>query len=238
MKINRSWRYRAVIIFLTTIGTMACASYPSGPREPQPQADHYEVTEDGFLDVPVEEGILINDKPREGTRNFLLTLGQVTTEGGGVVDLAENGSFTYKPATDFFGTDRLAYTIENEKGKTSDSQITFSVSALPDPPKPVDDRREISEGEPITIDVLANDVEPDGEAMSLVEIGQPISGMAALTADGQVTYTPEPNHSGDIEFFYMVSDVNGETAAGWVFISIINVDNGIEVQPDTIERIQ
>ncbi|MGD9210929.1 MAG: Ig-like domain-containing protein, partial [Desulfobacteraceae bacterium] len=238
MKMYQNRTYRFILIFLISISTMACASYPSGPRSPQPEDDQYSLEEDGYLDVPVEEGILINDKPREGTLNILMTLGEVTTDNGGVINLADDGSFTYKPATDFNGTDHVTYTIKNEKGKSSQGNITFSVSSLPDSPKPVDDHREITEGQPITIDVLANDVEPDGEAMKLVELGEPISGTAEMTADGQVVYTPDPNHSGDVEFYYIVSDVNGLEAAGWVFVSIINVDNGIDAQPDTMTTVE
>ena len=97
--------FNITIALLSLLVLMACASYPNDPRSPQSGQDTYTVEEDGFLSVPLENGILINDKPREGARIFLRTTGEQETEAGGLMVLAEDGSFTYEPAEDFFGND-------------------------------------------------------------------------------------------------------------------------------------
>ncbi len=229
---------RLTLISLLFFGIVGCASYPSGPREPQPGDDSYSIEEDELLTVPAEEGILINDIPGEGTKNILLTVGEVGSDAGGTFNFSGDGSFTYKPATDFNGKDELIYTVKNEKGKKSDALVTISVAPLPDPPKPVEDRREITEGQPVTIDALENDVEPDGQTMHIIDVTAPISGSAVLTADGQIVYTPDTDHSGEVKFSYTVVDSDGEEAAGWIYISISNVDNGIEAQPDTFSAVE
>ncbi|MGD9211056.1 MAG: Ig-like domain-containing protein, partial [Desulfobacteraceae bacterium] len=222
-----------VILFLVVFGTFACASYPDDPRNPQTGDDTYTVKEDGFLTIPVEDGILVNDLPKEGTQSFLLTVGELQTDNGGQVVMEEDGSFTYEPADNFYGTDQLIYTIKNEKNKSSDGLLAITVTPENDAPQPVNDNQVISVGQVANIDVLANDVEPDGDEMTIAEVGE--VGFGSVTIENnQLFYTPQANHSGDVSFSYTVADSANTQAKAWVFLTLTDANNGIDVQPDTI----
>lgn len=231
--LRQNWIHRLSLFIVIIFGTAACAGYPSGPNNPEPGDDAYTVAEDGFLPVGAEDGILANDQPKEGTENILTTVGKFETEGGGQLDLTEDGSFTYEPKANFNGQDHFTYTIKNEKGKSSDGMMTITVTAVNDIPQPVDDHQEISVNHVSIIDVLANDVEPDGGTLQISEVGTPDSGTVTIQ-NNQLVYTPATNHSGVVSFKYTVADGEGETADAWVYLTITDVNNGIILQPDTI----
>ena len=70
----------------------------------------------------------------------------------------------------------------------------------------------------MTIAVLANDRDDDGDARALVEASAPAHGTARLTDAGAVEYTPAPDYHGSDRFTYVVGDGSGLTApadCGW-----------------------
>lgn len=66
-------------------------------------------------------------------------------------------------------------------------------------------------GNPVTIDVVSNDVDTDGILdFSTVSIAaQPASGSVVSLGDGRVTYTPDPAFSGVVTFSYTIADNEG-----------------------------
>jgi hypothetical protein len=232
MMLRQNWIHRLVLFIAIIFGIGACAGYPSDPRNPEPGDDTYTVDEDDFLPVDAEDGILANDQPKEGPNTILETVGKFITEGGGKLDLADDGSFTYEPKANFNGQDHFTYTIKNDKGKSSDGVMNITVTAVNDPPQPVNDEQDISINQPSTIDVLRNDVDPDGDPLQISNVGDPNSGTVA-NQDNQLVYTPASNHSGVVAFTYTVTD-GKETADASVLLTPSDANNGITLEPDTI----
>ncbi|WP_200832439.1 Ig-like domain-containing protein, partial [Cognatazoarcus halotolerans] len=85
-----------------------------------------------------------------------------------------------------------------------------------DAPIAQDDVATTAEDTPVIIDVLGNDSDPDGDTLTITEVGgQPISvgnpvtipeGSVALNPDGTLTFTPNPNFNGPVSFDYTVTD--------------------------------
>ena len=78
------------------------------------------------------------------------------------------------------------------------------------PPTAEDDNDEMSvaENDSITIDVIANDNDVDGNldpTTVTVESG-PTDGVTSVEAGGSITYTPDTGFSGDDTFTYQVCD--------------------------------
>jgi hypothetical protein len=68
------------------------------------------------------------------------------------------------------------------------------------------------QGQPLTLDVLANDTPPaSGAPVSLVEVTRifPPEAMVAYQADGTATYTPPAGYSGEGGFVYRSRDTDG-----------------------------
>lgn len=80
-------------------------------------------------------------------------------------------------------------------------------------PVPQDDSVSVAQDRSATIEVLANDSDPDGNPLTVVAVGAAAHGMAAI-AGNSVTYTPAPGYVGDDQFSYTVDDgAGGRTSA-------------------------
>lgn len=73
--------------------------------------------------------------------------------------------------------------------------------------------------------ILANDYDPDGDALSISSYGVPNKGILALNPDGSFTYTPEPNYHGTDSFAYTTSDGNERFDTATVTITVNPVND-------------
>lgn len=80
-----------------------------------------------------------------------------------------------------------------------------------EPPLAQDDIVETQAGTTVIVDVLQNDVDPDGaiDPTTLTIVDLPLHGSVELVGDGQVAYTPDPGFTGFDVFTYSVSDDTG-----------------------------
>jgi hypothetical protein len=74
---------------------------------------------------------------------------------------------------------------------------------------------------PVTIKVLANDSDPDGDQLEVVRVTQGADGEVALNRDGTVTYTPEEGFDGTDNFTYTIDDDHGGRATGTVTVTVL-----------------
>ena len=88
------------------------------------------------------------------------------------------------------------------------------------PPTPANDSVIVNPGQATTINVLANDTDPAGYALSVIAITQPTHGTAVLNTDGTITYTPASGYTGADGFSYTVSDGHGGTASALVSLTV------------------
>ena len=86
-------------------------------------------------------------------------------------------------------------------------------------PNTLADNAATPRGKAITINVLANDSDPNGDALTVTAVSRPQFG--AATTNGQtVTYTPNVGFAGQDSFSYFVSDGHGNTTAGSVTVIV------------------
>ena len=74
---------------------------------------------------------------------------------------------------------------------------------------------------PVTIEVLANDSDPDGDPLDVVSVTQGANGEVALNDDGTVTYTPAAGFDGTDSFTYTIDDDHGGQATGTVTVTVL-----------------
>jgi outer membrane protein OmpA-like peptidoglycan-associated protein len=87
------------------------------------------------------------------------------------------------------------------------------------PPIAVSDAAVVVQGASITIPVLANDSDPDGDVLELVVVSAAPNGSAVANADGTITYTPNAAFVGADTFTYTIRDPEGQTAAATVTVT-------------------
>jgi hypothetical protein len=81
------------------------------------------------------------------------------------------------------------------------------------PPDAVDDTAATTSSTPVTINVLANDTDPEEDTLSVTSVGDPPNGTAVRNADNTVTYTSDNNFTGNDSFTYTISDGRGSDTA-------------------------
>ncbi|HET7843836.1 MAG TPA: Ig-like domain-containing protein [Xanthomonadales bacterium] len=92
----------------------------------------------------------------------------------------------------------------------------------------------------VTIAVLANDTDPDGDALSITSVTTPANGTAVATGTS-IAYTPRAGFTGTDTFSYTVSDGRGGTATATVTVTVtaplnnppVAVDDFVEINANT-----
>lgn len=69
--------------------------------------------------------------------------------------------------------------------------------------------------------VLGNDIDPDGDPMTVTLVGQPTRGSVIMQPSGAFTYAPAPGTTGLDTFTYRAADGFGGTATATVSISVV-----------------
>jgi hypothetical protein len=78
-------------------------------------------------------------------------------------------------------------------------------------------------GQSVVVNVLANDSDPDGDALTVSLVNQPSHGTATVLADSTVRYTPADGYTGADAFTYQLRDATGKTATGSVSLNVAAV---------------
>jgi hypothetical protein len=209
-------------------------------------------------DTPVAIQVLTNDENQYGLAaaqtlpNPNLQV-QVEVVGSGplhgTVNTGNNGSstnnneniITYTPTHDYFGTDSFSYRIEPATGigpASPPTKVSVSVEPVNDPPVANNDNvtydQDSSGG---TINVLANDVDPDGDPLKVTKVSdtsettQSNQSTIVNNLDGTVTYTPPSGFAGVDSFSYTVNDGSNATASATVQVTVLPTNSSIAPLP-------
>jgi PKD repeat protein/cytolysin (calcineurin-like family phosphatase) len=92
------------------------------------------------------------------------------------------------------------------------------------PPIAVDDTASTAQDTPVTVPVLDNDSDPDGDPLVVVEATAPANGNAVVNPDNTITYTPDPGYHGPDKFTYTIADSSGLTASATVSITVVKFE--------------
>ena len=186
-------------------------------------------------DTSVTIAVLANDSDPDGDT---LTVAGVSEPAHGTAVLTETGAVRYTPEPNFNGTDRFTYVVGDGSGLTAQAAVDVTVRPVDDPPEAVDDAAQTAEDTPVTIAVLTNDSDPDGDTLTVAGVSEPVHGTAVLTETGAVRYTPEPNFNGTDRFTYVVGDGSGLTAQAAVDVTVLPVNDPPEAVDDAAETAE
>ncbi|MFV0360713.1 Ig-like domain-containing protein [Tropicimonas sp.] len=158
-------------------------------------------------ETAVTISVLANDSDADGDT---LSLSGVTQGAHGSVAISGT-RVVYTPDTGFSGNDTFSYTISDGNGGTDTATVSVTVAEKPNTaPDAVNDSANVVPGGTVTVDVLANDSDADGDALSIASVGRPSNGTASIV-DGKIVYTPNAGFTGADSVTYTVSDGQGST---------------------------
>ncbi|WP_347250360.1 retention module-containing protein, partial [Zoogloea sp.] len=183
----------------------------------------------GTEDQPLVVDVLANDSD---ANNDVLTVISATAVNGQVT-INPDGSLRYVPNPDFNGPDTVTYTISDGKGGTSTATVTINVAAVNDGPVAQPDLATTPEDTPVTVVVLGNDSDPDGDPLTVTGATvDPTRGSVTVNPDGTLNFTPAPDITGPVVITYTVSDGKGGTATSTVTVNVTPVNDAPIAAPD------
>jgi ELWxxDGT repeat protein/VCBS repeat-containing protein len=134
----------------------------------------------------------------------------------GTLALEPDGSFTYTPDADFFGTDTFGFRVSDGFTSSLPGVVTIHVAPINDAPVAMPESYDLVEDEPLDLGpfgpafgVLANDLDVDGDPLTALLVSDAAHGTVVLNANGTFRYTPDLNFFGDDSFTYQARDPSG-----------------------------
>ncbi|EGQ8408517.1 tandem-95 repeat protein, partial [Vibrio parahaemolyticus] len=186
------------------------ATDPSG--ESVSQTVDFTVTP--VADIVADKATVVEDTP-----TIIKVLGNDTFEGdnkvvsldaengpkNGTVIVNNDGTVTYTPDDNYVGKDTFTY-IVTSGGVSESTTVTVNVTPVNDAPVAKDDIATTQEDTAVTIDVLSNDTDVDGDKLSIQSATVPEAQGRVEIVDGKLVFTPAENFNGHAEITYTVTD--------------------------------
>lgn len=141
---------------------------------------------------------------------------------------AVNDSFTimtYTSHSDSFSHIHLPSGIRGHLVYNSTETVLVVDNITGGSPNAVMDEAETMEDLAVTINVLANDYDVNGDPVLIESFMQPLHGTVVQSGDSSFIYTPEMNYSGRDSFQYTITDNTDGTSQGLVVILITPVND-------------
>lgn len=184
-------------------------------RPPVANPDSATTAEDASVDLAAAA----NDTDPDGDPRTVTEVGGASF---GATSVNANGTIRYVPAADYHGPDSFIYTVSDGRGGTAFGDVSVTVISVNDAPIAVNDSRSTAYQTALLIDVLTNDSDVDGDALSVGGTSTPVHGTAVPNANGTITYTPNAGSFGVDAFTYTVLDGQGGSASATVSVTVGN----------------
>ncbi|NNU14680.1 tandem-95 repeat protein, partial [Vibrio parahaemolyticus] len=216
------------------------ATDPSG--ESASQTVDFTVTP--VVDIKADSTNVVEDTP-----TIINVLGNDTFEGAdkvvsldaenspknGTVIVNSDGTVTYTPDDNYVGEDAFTY-IVTSGGVSESTTVEVNVTPVNDAPVAKNDIATTQEDTAVTIDVLSNDTDVDGDKLSIQSATVPEAQGKVEIVDGKLVFTPAENFNGDVEITYTVTD--GQlTDEAKVTVTVNPVNDAPTIKVDAVESI-
>ncbi len=170
--------------------------------------DDFTLTEDGSLTNTVTG----NDSDVEGPLTWSLVDGG-TAAANGLLVFNPDGTFTYAPNADFFGTVSFTYQACDPGPLCDEATVTITVTPSNDPPVAEDDAFTVDEDGTLSNTVTGNDSDVDDVNSDLTWVlvsggSAATNGTLTFNANGSFTYVPNADFNGPVSFTYQVCDTS------------------------------
>ncbi|ELA7320628.1 tandem-95 repeat protein, partial [Vibrio parahaemolyticus] len=200
------------------------------PINDAPNAENDVITTEEDTAVTID--VLVNDSDVEG--DALSIQSASVPKEQGTVEVVD-GKLVFTPAENFNGEATISY-IVTDGDLTDEAKVSVTVTPVNDSPVAVDDTTSIQEDTAVTIDVLTNDTDVDGDKLSIESASVPKEQGTVEVVDGKLVFTPAENFNGHAEITYTVTD--GElTDEAKVTVTVNPVNDVPTIKVDAVESI-
>ena len=133
--------------------------------------------------------------------------------------------------TDPLGTYRVPVTATDTAGAKVTTYVTFAI-ANPAPVAVADGPIEVIESRSVTIAVLANDYDPDGDPIRIIA-ARSAQGAVTINPDGTLSFTPAGGFVGTAIVSYAITDDQGGTSTADIQVTV-KAQNPVLLPPSPV----
>ena len=174
-----------------------------------------------FVDVPVTVDVLRNDGDPSGGRPTIV--GRPGCPSGGRATVTADSQVRFDPPLGESGAFRCTYEVTNTQGLRASASIIVSVREPETtnlPPEVVNDRLTVEIGETASIDVVANDRDPDGADGELELVSSTAPTLGTATRNGNTVTFVAGTQIGNTTINYQVADADGAVSLGRLQVTV------------------
>jgi hypothetical protein len=172
------------------------------------------------FNTPVTINVLQNDNDPDGHVLSLSSTPVVVAPAAGATITVSGNSLIYTPPPGFVGTDSFQYEMQDSYG--AKARATVTVSIINRAPIAVADTFTVIGSNTTQLAVLANDSDPDGEPITLVNnFVNPLHGTLTIDSYKFVDYKATGCYVGVDMFKYYVQDSRGATTQGTATVNVV-----------------
>jgi Tol biopolymer transport system component len=194
-------------------------------------------------DAAVAVDVLANDVDADGDA---LAVTSFTQGSHGSVGAGGSGALMYTPTANFHGSDTFQYTVADGRGGSGSASVQVTITPVNDTPAASADQYTTRNGEVLGVGaasgVLANDVDPDGDALNAALVDGPAQGALTLAADGSFTYVPPDANTGPVTFTYRAVDAQGASSAPATVTVVVAAEGAVAtcrpVTPAVLHKVK
>lgn len=193
------------------------------------------------MDLPVLIEVLSNDTDLDEDP---LTIINVSSIVNGSVEINDDRTCLFTPDAGFIGEASFEYTISDSKDGISTAMVVITVNpadeagngdaegdlgneddpVVNNPPIAVADEVITTMDTPVIVDVLSNDIDQDGDSLSILTVSSIVNGSVVINDDGTCLFTPDAGFVGKASFEYTISDAREGTSTATVVITVKPID--------------
>ncbi|WP_374352805.1 Ig-like domain-containing protein, partial [Chitinimonas sp.] len=149
-----------------------------------------------------------------------LTARLVNDPQHGTLRVNTDGSWTYTPNGNFYGTDSLTYKVSDGVADSTIATLTFNVAKQEIAPTLDGQTISLDEDSLATIQPLRGATDLNGDPLTARIVSQPAHGTLTVNADGSFAYTAALAYNGADSFSYVVNDGTVDSNIATVSITI------------------
>lgn len=201
----------------------ASISLTISPRDDEPIANIQTII--GDEDNPIAF-TLSGEDPDGGPITYQIVTSPVHGELSGEIP-----NLIYQGNQDFYGTDILTFRVSDGNNTSASASVTIQVNPMNDPPQANPDTFNLSMAGQnwLTLDVLSNDLDIDGDPLSLLSANSDFG--SVLITENKLRFVPPIGFEGEVDLDYLVQDAEGSSSAAEVLLNVRdnNSNNGPQI---------
>ncbi len=204
---------------LTAVDTIGC----SASDEVTIYVNQYPVALNDVANTPSASNIILNVLNNDTDPNDDdLTISIIGSPVNGTATVDTSGNIIYNPSGNFNGRDTVYYQICDGFTPPLCDSAYIVITVTNAAPSAENDVLVLDANGTLTVNVLDNDNDPNGQLIFITSISSPPNGTIVDLGEGELQYTPSPGFFGVDSFNYVICD-NGtpiQCDSAWVFITI------------------